>query len=242
LGSSLAAFLLEFPFASAGQMAKHFHSSRTTIKEILSRRLGLRKFPRRWAPHQLSDHQKDVRVRDSKALLAILRRLQDNSFEGISIEDESGFLYEHRSDSMFADSRETVTPRYRHEIQCKKTMITIFFIPTRLLVLDALPHGQTFTQEYFMTELFPILQKENVRFRRKHSGDTFFLHLDTSQCHNGKKITAEIEHQRFARAPHPPYSPYHSPGDFWLFGLMKHSLQDRERRGLQTLISALQDL
>jgi transposase len=37
LGSPLAAFLMEFPFASAGQMAKHFRASHYTIKETLGR-------------------------------------------------------------------------------------------------------------------------------------------------------------------------------------------------------------
>jgi hypothetical protein len=65
--------------------------------------------------------------------------------------------------------------------------------------------------------------------------------MDTLRYHNGKKITAEIEHRRFARAPHRLYSPGLSPCDFWLFGLVKHSLKDREIQGLQALISALRD-
>jgi hypothetical protein len=70
-------------------MAKHFRASHYTINEMLGRQVNLRKFSRRWAPHRLSDDQKAVRVRDSKTLLAILRCLQDNSFAGISTEDES---------------------------------------------------------------------------------------------------------------------------------------------------------
>jgi histone-lysine N-methyltransferase SETMAR len=242
LGSPLAALLLEFPSASAGQMAKHFRASHYAIKEMLGRQVDLRTFSRRWVRYRRSDDQKAVRVRDSKALLAILRRLQDNSFEGISTEDESWFLYEHQSDSMFAASRETVRPRNRHEDQCNKTMITVFFTPTRLLVPNALTHSQTFTQEYFITELLPILHRENIRFRLKYSDGPFFLHLDNSRCQNGKKITVAIRHRRFARAPHPPYSPDLSPCNFWLFGMMKHCLKDREIHGVQALISALTDI
>jgi hypothetical protein len=77
--------------------------------------------------------------RDSRALLAILLRLQDNSFEGISTGDQSWFLYEHESESLFAVSREIVSPRCEHEIQAKKIMISVFLTPTRLLVLGALP-------------------------------------------------------------------------------------------------------
>jgi histone-lysine N-methyltransferase SETMAR len=165
--------------------------------------------------------------------------LQDNSFESIPSGDESRFLYEYQPNSIFTASRETVAPRYDHEIQAKKKLITVFFTPTRLLVLAALPYGQTFTQNHFITEVLPILREENVQFRRKHSGDYYFVHMDNSRCHNRKKNTAEIEHRRLAGAPPPPYSPDHSPCDFWLFGLMKHNLKDREIRAVQTLITAL---
>jgi hypothetical protein len=66
--------------------------------------------------------------------------------------------------------------------------------------------------------------------------------MDNSRCHNGKKIAAEIEHRRFARAPHPHYSPDLSPCDFWLFGPIKHSLNDREIQEVQALISALTNI
>jgi hypothetical protein len=81
-------------------MSKHFHASHTTIKDILSRQLGLMRFSRRWVPHQLSEDPKAARVRDSMVLLAILRRLQDNSFEELSTGDESWFLYECQFESM----------------------------------------------------------------------------------------------------------------------------------------------
>jgi hypothetical protein len=69
-------------------MSKHFHTSHSTIKEILSRQLGLRKFSRRRVPYPLSDDQKATRAPNSRALLAFLLLLQHNSFEGISTNDE----------------------------------------------------------------------------------------------------------------------------------------------------------
>jgi hypothetical protein len=72
---------LEFPLASTRQISEHFHISHTIIKDIFSRQVGLRRFSPRWVLHQLSKDQKAARVRDSMAVLTILRRLQDNSFE-----------------------------------------------------------------------------------------------------------------------------------------------------------------
>jgi hypothetical protein len=62
-GSSLAAFFLEFPFADVCQMSIHFRISSCTIKEILSRQLGPRKFSRRRVPYRLSDDQKATQGR-----------------------------------------------------------------------------------------------------------------------------------------------------------------------------------
>jgi hypothetical protein len=103
---------------------------------------------------------------------------------------------------MFAASREAAPPSYENEIQAKTTMITAFFIPTRLSIPDPLRHGQRFTQDYFRTEVLFMLHEENVRFRRKHSDSHFRRHINNSRCHNGKKITVEIKDQKIARAPH----------------------------------------
>jgi hypothetical protein len=135
-----------------------------------------------------------------------------------------------------------VPPRCKHEIQAKRIMITVFFTSTRLLILDALPHGRTFTQNYFIAEVLLMLGEENLRFRRKYSYVNFSIHMDNSRCSNCRKITAKIEYRRLAWAPHPPYSPDRSPCDLWLFGLMKHSLKDREMQGVQALIRGLTDI
>jgi hypothetical protein len=176
------------------------------------------------------------------ALLAILPRLQDNFFEGLCTQDESWFLYEYQSGSIFAASREIIPPRCEHKIHGKKRMITVFFTAMWLLVLDTLSHDHTFTQAYFMTEVLWMLSQENGRLRRKCSSGPFYPDMGNSRCHNGKKITAEIQHLMFARALHAAYSLYLSQCDFWLFGLMKHSLKAREIRAIQDLISPLANL
>jgi hypothetical protein len=47
--------------------------------------------------------------------------------------------------------------------------------------------------------------------------------MENSACHNGHKITDTLTAADIARAPHPPYSPYLSPCDFWFFGFLKES-------------------
>jgi hypothetical protein len=52
--------------------------------------------------------------------------------------------------------------------------------------------------------------------------------MDNSMCHNARKISLELEHNKIERAPHPAYSPDISPCDFWLFGFLKESLKEQE--------------
>jgi hypothetical protein len=124
----------------------------------------------------------------------------------------------------------------------KETMITIFFTATRLILLNSLPQGPSFTPDYLTSEIAPAFTKEKLRFRRHHSGVAFSTHMDNSRCHNGRMATAEFNRRRLGRTKHPPYSPDLSPCDFWLFGFLKEKLKDRQLRGVQSLRQAITDL
>jgi hypothetical protein len=156
----LRAFLDKLPLATANMMSKHFRTVRGTIMEILLRDLGLKKFSGRWVSHRLSSSQKADRVNRSRVLLHLLQQLQPFDFEGITTGDESWFRYEYESDSMSPPSAYMVLPRLCAGFQVKKTMITVFFIATRLIVLNSLPQGQSFTQDYCISEIVPAFTKE----------------------------------------------------------------------------------
>jgi hypothetical protein len=47
-------------------------------------------------------------------------------------------------------------------------------------------------------------------------------------CHNASKVVLKFDKHHIARSPHPPYSRDLSPCDFWLFGMLKGILKDRE--------------
>jgi histone-lysine N-methyltransferase SETMAR len=55
-------------------------------------------------------------------------------------------------------------------------------------------------------------------------------------------VTAEFGRRRLGRAEHPPYSSDLSPCDFWLFGILKEKLKDRQSRGVQPLHQVITDL
>jgi hypothetical protein len=143
--------------------------------------------------------------------------------------DESWFQYSSYSDSMFADSRENAMPRIREDISAQKTMILIFFTSRRLLVLETLPKDTKFNQDYCIQGQFPWLYSDKTRI----SG------MDNSMCHHGRKVSGKWAQKSIERAPHPPYSPDISPCDFWLYGILKHNMTDREFRNQQETLNAI---
>jgi hypothetical protein len=104
--------LKKFSSASARVMAGNFAVDRATIKSILDRELGLKKFTCRWVPHMLSAEQRLGTVTESQSLLTILANLlAEKNVQGIIIEDKSWFAYLIESDAIFASSPAEVTAR-----------------------------------------------------------------------------------------------------------------------------------
>jgi transposase len=118
-------------------------------------------------------------------------------------------------------------------------MATIFFTSTRLLVLNFLPKGTKFNQDYFMDTVLPNLYSEKRRIARRKDLPSFSVHMDNSTCHNGAKITEKLEKRHLARAPHPPYSPDLSPCDFWLFGILKQKMKERVFQSDAQILTAI---
>jgi hypothetical protein len=180
LGPQFEAFLQKCPFARARVIAKHFLITIPTVKEILQRELGMRKFSRRWVSHSLSSAHKVVQVEASKEMLRILQESETNPFDEIVTGAESWFQYLDSSLKMFAHSGSDVVPRTRQGLGTKKTMITLFFNGRKLIVLDVVPKGRKYNQRYFVHNIFPDLKHQNRRYQRRNPGSTFWVHIDNS--------------------------------------------------------------
>jgi hypothetical protein len=120
LRPQLEAFMQKYPFASTRVIAQHFFTTVPTIKDILQRELGMRKFSRRWVHHFLSPAQKVARVEASKTILRVQQEAESNDFEGIAPGDDSWFRCYYLSLIMFARAPSEVVPRMRQTIGAKK--------------------------------------------------------------------------------------------------------------------------
>jgi hypothetical protein len=73
LAAPFGLFLQNYPFASVRMLSQQFRVCATTVKEILVRDLGLKKFARRWVSHTLSDNGGKVQKHSiGKASYAVL--------------------------------------------------------------------------------------------------------------------------------------------------------------------------
>jgi hypothetical protein len=99
---------------------------------------------------------------------------------------------------MFAASAREVVPRTKQNISAKKTMVIIFFTSTRLLLLDFLPKGTKFTQNYFIETVLTNRYSEKRGIVRRKGLPSFSVHMDNSMCHNDAKITGKLEKRHIA--------------------------------------------
>jgi ABC-type sulfate transport system permease component len=79
---------------------------------------------------------------------------------------------------MFAESRESVVPRVRHAISGQKIMIAIFFTSAPFLVLEAVPKGMKFNQDYFIEAVLLGLSTEKRRVSRGKCISVFSVYMD----------------------------------------------------------------
>jgi hypothetical protein len=71
-----------------------------------------------------------------------------------------------------------------------------FFTGTRLLVLKALPKGRKLNQDDFLEEILPSRSRQERSNHRKTIEFDFVIHVDNSMCHNARKISLELEHNK----------------------------------------------
>jgi hypothetical protein len=163
----------------------------------------------------------------------------ESTFEGIAAGDKFWFQYSFYSDSMFAVSRESVVPRIRQDMSGQKTMITIFFAHTGLLVLETVRKGTKFNQDNLIHAIFPRLHNEKTRISSKKIIAILSVPMEKSMCQNSHKVFEKFAQRTIERAPHPPYSPDISPCDFWLFGVLRPNMKDREFQSQQAILNAI---
>jgi transposase len=127
LGEVLSKLLSKYSFVSAKNIASHFDISVSTVNDLITRELGLRKFTRRCVPHSWTERQKNEQVTQLRLLLDLLQRHQAGDFNVIANGDKSWFRYVYPARTMYARSRSDVASCIRVRISTSKVNVTFFY-------------------------------------------------------------------------------------------------------------------
>jgi hypothetical protein len=196
IGAAISQFLSKEPFLSASVLAKRLVTSPHTIKKILTRDLGMRKFTRRWVYHDLRAIDKGTGIVDARTLLQALRNDQSRGFIHIMTGHKSWFYYNYESPTMFAGARDEVVPRVSPTIRSKKVMITTFFTANRLVKLVYLPRRQKYNKEYVINKMLKGVNQECNHGTRYMVTMRTKSHMDNCRVHNERKHCRRLTERR----------------------------------------------
>ena len=200
----------------------------SSVLKILHERLGLRKICVRWAPHLLTDEQKQSRVRLASQVIEKYDKCDPRRLEEIVKGDEI-WIYHFQPNSN-ADNKVWVSSQGNRPVigcRCNTSncmLYAIFFDPKGPVLQIAVPKGSSVTGKFYresvLTQLVDFYQK--CRPRTSVSGIKL-LH-DNAPAHKSATVQEYLKESGLDVLDHPPYSPDLSPCDSWLFPKLKELL------------------
>lgn len=214
----------------------------TTVHQILTNDLEMRKICAKMVPKILSQDQKDNR-RDR--CLDFLEQIEnDPSFlERVITGDESWiFEYDPETKRQSQEWHTSASPRQKKGRMSKskiKSMLICFFDSQGIVHKEFVPQGQTVNQ-HFYKEVLEKLRKRVIRVR-PNIKSTWVLHHDNAPCHTAISISQFLATKNIPVAPQPPYSPDLSPCDFFLFPRIKIHLKGRHFGTLENIQPSVTD-
>lgn len=214
--------VIENPHISTREISIFIGIPKTTVLSRLAT-LGWRNMHTKWVPHNLTDSQKNERVRLAKIILSELKKASKEKL--IITGDETWVYFDNPPCAKWVEPGGSPTKRQKRVLTNRKCMLVAFFSRVGIEYTTFVPEGETMTADYFCQYCLKPM-KEKITKRRPMSGirDVKF-HFDNARIHTAKKTKSFLETEGFVVVPHPPYSPDISPCDFFLFGYLKGKLQ-----------------
>ncbi|CAF1115050.1 unnamed protein product [Rotaria sp. Silwood1] len=202
--------------------------SRGTIERIIHDRLKMRKVTSRWVAHQLTDEQKQKRLRICRQNLEKFRNGTWHLCDVIT--GDETWIYHRQigrksSNATWVGENElprTIVRRNRFE---PRTLFCFFFKSTGSLLIHKVDKGKTIDHDYYIDNcLIPVINE--IRKKEKSSRTTYKMLHDNGPPHTHPDVIDYLMEEGIEIIPHPPYSPDLAPCDFWLNDYIKNKLTD----------------
>jgi hypothetical protein len=159
----------------------------------------------------------------SEVLLDMLQLYAGHNFEGITTGDGSWFLSTTYGGSLFSTS-EGGAVEDQAEYFCQENYDYNFFTSTRLLVLNFLPKGTKFNEDYSIDTVLPNPYSEKGRIARRNGLPSFSVHMDNSLCQRSlKNLRRDTLHEFLTHLIHQTSARV----TFGYFGILKQKMKER---------------
>ncbi|XP_066258179.1 histone-lysine N-methyltransferase SETMAR-like [Euwallacea similis] len=223
-------------------IGQELNLTHTTVHQILTNELGMRKICSKMVPKNLSQNQKDIRKERCLDLLESIEN-EPNFVERVITSDESWvFEYDPETKRQSMEWHRLTSPRSKKERMIKskiKCMLICFFDVQGIVHKEFVPEGQT-VNKHFYREVLERLRKRFIRVR-PNIKNNWALHHDNAPCHTAISINEFLARKNIHVAPQPPYSPDLSPCDFFLSPKLKNYLKGTHFGTLQNIKTAVTD-
>jgi len=198
---------------------------KSSVHNILTQNLGMKKVCAKIVPRVLMDEQKERRI----ACCQEWQSLGDDFLNHVITGDES-WVYEYDLElkSQSREWRQEGEPRPKKARRSRsniKTMAIVFFDIRGVVHHEYVPQGQTVNKEYYVE----VLKRLRDRVRRARpemfKEKSWILHHDNAPAHASLLVRQFLTRNAITVADHPPYSPDLAPCDFFLFPKVKKVLR-----------------
>jgi hypothetical protein len=153
------------------------------------------------------------------------KKNQKKGFAQIITGDESWLYFDYLHQSVLVSSRDDVPERIKSKIDTEKCLILVIWSVNGIHSLLDVPKGTTYNSIFFCDVVVSDLLENVCTHSRRQTLKRVWVHVDNACLHNSKKSNECLAKFHARRVPHPIYSPYFAPSDFFIFGTVKTEMQ-----------------
>lgn len=218
--------------------------AKSTIHRALRTILKLKKRPAKWVLHQLTQRNKNNRMRMCRRLLGQFTRSPTMSGRVIT-GDESWFhAYEpatKMSSSAWLETNEVRPTKARQPRYGTKIMLLVFWDAKGIVLREFVPNGVGINAQFYARFMRHL--REAIRckcphlWRRNH----FWLHHDNAPTHRSVLVQNLLTQTNTHMVEQAPYSPDLAPSDFFLFNWLKKHMRGERFPDVEALMERIDE-
>lgn len=221
----LEVLLQEDPKQTTRELAKKMDYSPQTVLNHLNTMGKVQKLGA-WVPHELSQSNKDHRIKVCASLLARHRLAfqQHRPFLRLIVTgDEKWCLYVNmKQRKEWVCKNDKASPRVKPAIHSRKTMLCVWWNMDGIVHFELLERNKTINAQLYIEQL----QRLHVELERKYPNrhNDVILQHDNARPHTANLTKLAVQELGWEVLQHPAYSPDLAPSDFHLFRSLQNAL------------------